>query len=90
MIPIYLVSGREYWMINTGLDSQPGMNGGLLPRPRPASRPMASPNAFIITVDVDNLDESMGRWVDGEGAGRRGSAVCAEDGDTGGWVVGLF
>ncbi len=49
----------EYWMINTGPGSQPGINGGLLPRPGPAPGPMASPNAFVITVDVENLDTSM-------------------------------
>jgi len=54
----------EYWMINTGPDSQPGINGGLLPRPGPAPGPMASPNAFVITVDVENLDASMAKAQD--------------------------
>jgi predicted enzyme related to lactoylglutathione lyase len=49
-------SGGEYWVISTGPDEQPGINGGLLPRrgpPPPADAPMS---AFVITVDVDNLD----------------------------------
>ena len=54
----------EYWMINTGPDSQPGINGGLLPRPGPAPGPMASPNAFVMTVDVENLDASMAKAQD--------------------------
>ena len=55
----------EYWMIHTRPDSQPGINGGLLPRPGPAPGPMASPNAFVITVDVDDLDASMAKAQDG-------------------------
>lgn len=51
----------EYWMINTGPESQPGINGGLLPRPGPGAGTMASPNAFVITVDVDSLDASMAK-----------------------------
>lgn len=54
----------EYWMINTGPDSQPGINGGLLPRPGPKPGPMASPNAFVITVDVDELDSSLAKAQD--------------------------
>jgi predicted enzyme related to lactoylglutathione lyase len=57
----------EYWLINTGLEGQPGINGGLLPRPGPAPGPMASPNAFVITVDVDNLDASLSK-AQGNGA----------------------
>ncbi|MFC5458394.1 VOC family protein [Massilia niabensis] len=57
----------EYWTINTGPDSQPGINGGLLPRPAPAPGPMASPNAFVITVDVDNLNASMTKVQGGGG-----------------------
>lgn len=60
----------EYWMIKTGPDSQPGINGGLLPRPGPAPGPMASPNAFVITVDVDDLDASMAK------AQRGGAFLC--------------
>jgi predicted enzyme related to lactoylglutathione lyase len=59
-------AGGEYWMINTGPDTQPGINGGLLPRPGPAPGPMASPNAFVITVDVEDLDASLAK---AQGAG---------------------
>jgi predicted enzyme related to lactoylglutathione lyase len=58
-------STGEYWLINTGPDSQPGINGGLLPRPGPAPGPMASPNAFVITVDVDDLDASLAKAFGG-------------------------
>ncbi|MDB5934615.1 MAG: glyoxalase [Massilia sp.] len=48
--------GGDYWMIHTGPDDQPGINGGLLPRRGPAPAEMAAVNAFVITVIVDNLD----------------------------------
>jgi predicted enzyme related to lactoylglutathione lyase len=34
----------------------PGINGGLLPRPCPAPAPQQGTNAFVCTVQVDNYD----------------------------------
>src|SRR5437667_4141686 len=43
---------QEYWLITTGPNDQPGINGGLLPGPHP--------NAPVVnTVDVENLDKSL-------------------------------
>jgi predicted enzyme related to lactoylglutathione lyase len=41
-----------YWLITTGKDGEPGINGGLLPRQHP-NQPCVN------TVGVANLDESM-------------------------------
>jgi predicted enzyme related to lactoylglutathione lyase len=60
--------GGEYWMIHTGPDEQPGINGGLLPRRGPPPEPMAPVNAFVITVDVDDLDASLAK-VEAGGSG---------------------
>jgi predicted enzyme related to lactoylglutathione lyase len=49
--------GGEYWMIHTGPDEKPGINGGLMPRRGPVPEAMAAMNAFVITVDVDNVDD---------------------------------
>lgn len=51
--------GGEYWMIRTGPDEQPGINGGLMPRRGPVPEAMAAMNAFVITVDVGNVDEAV-------------------------------
>jgi predicted enzyme related to lactoylglutathione lyase len=51
--------GGEYWMIHTGPDEQPGINGGLLPRRGDLPAPMAAVNAFVITVDVEDIDASV-------------------------------
>lgn len=48
--------GGDYWMIHTGPDDQPGINGGLMPRRGGLPEAMAAVNAFVITVDVDNVD----------------------------------
>ncbi len=51
--------GGDYWMIHTGPDEQPGINGGLLPRRGPIPVPMAPVNAAVITVDVEAIDKSI-------------------------------
>ena len=51
--------GGDYWMIHTGPDGQPGINGGLIPRRGPLPESMAAMNAFVITVDVDNVDAAV-------------------------------
>ncbi|MES2151708.1 MAG: VOC family protein [Pseudomonadota bacterium] len=64
--------GGDYWLIHTGPDDKPGINGGLLPRRGPAPENMAAVNAFVITVDVENLDEMLRK---GEASGA-GGVVC--------------
>jgi len=41
-----------YWLITTGPDGQPGINGGLLPRQCPGA-------STVNTVTVDSVDESL-------------------------------
>lgn len=51
--------GGEYWLIHTGPEEKPGINGGLLPRRGPAPEAMAAVNAFVITVDVADIDVAL-------------------------------
>lgn len=48
-----------YWLIITGPDSVPGINGGLLGRPCPAPAEGQGLNAFVCTVSVESLDASL-------------------------------
>jgi uncharacterized protein len=54
----------DYWLINTGPDSEPGINGGLLPRRGDVPQEMAAMNAFVVTVDVDQIDLALARATD--------------------------
>ncbi len=58
--------GGDYWMIHTGPDDEPGINGGLMPRRGELPGAMAAVNAFVITVDVDDVDACVAR---GQAAG---------------------
>jgi uncharacterized protein len=61
--------GGEYWLIHTGPDEKPGINGGLLPRRGGPPADMAPVNAFVITVDVEDIDAAIARAQSGEAAG---------------------
>ncbi len=54
-------SPTPYWLITTGEDAQPGINGGLLKRPVPVQGKGA--NAFVCTVDVPSIDEYVDRGL---------------------------
>src|SRR5436309_12619199 len=48
---------QKYWLIVTGDKSQPGIDGGLLPRPQPgAPGDMAPVNCYVCTIDVPDVD----------------------------------
>ncbi len=52
----------EYWMVFTGPDGTPGINGGLMRR----MHPLAGNDGvigYVCTVDVDDLDKSVARGV---------------------------
>ncbi|MEK7615188.1 MAG: VOC family protein [Patescibacteria group bacterium] len=51
----------EYWMIMTAPkeSKEPGINGGLLPRKGPSPVEGQCVNAFVCTVQVDNIDETI-------------------------------
>jgi predicted enzyme related to lactoylglutathione lyase len=47
----------DYWLISTGPDGQPGINGGLLRRQGPEPAEMQCVNSFVCTVDVPSVDD---------------------------------
>jgi predicted enzyme related to lactoylglutathione lyase len=60
--------GGEYWLIRTGPADRPGIDGGLLPRPGPKAPDMAGMNAFVVTIDVEDIDAMIAKAQSG-GAG---------------------
>jgi len=47
----------DYWLITTGPEGEPGINGGMMRRE--AERDGPSPTAYVCTVDVPSVDEYM-------------------------------
>ena len=56
-----------YWLIVTGPDGTPGINGGLLKRMHPLSG-NDGVIAYVCTVNVDDLDKSVARGLELGGA----------------------
>ncbi|HKZ03021.1 MAG TPA: VOC family protein [Pyrinomonadaceae bacterium] len=48
-----------YWLITTGPDDKPGINGGLLPRQGPAPIEGQAVNAYVCTTEVESIDASI-------------------------------
>lgn len=58
-------SPQDYWLITTGPDDQPGINGGLMPRQGEIDGQAVI--AYVCTVDVDSVDEVTRRVTQGGG-----------------------
>ena len=50
----------EYWLVTTGPDAEPGINGGLLRRQGPPAAEGQGVNAYVCTVGVDSVDKALG------------------------------
>jgi predicted enzyme related to lactoylglutathione lyase len=50
---------QPYWVVITGEDDKPGINGGMLARQGGAPAAGAAVNAFVVTVDVEDLDATV-------------------------------
>jgi predicted enzyme related to lactoylglutathione lyase len=54
---------NEYWLVETGPEDSPGINGGLLPR-RGATPEEGQPaNSFVCTVEIESVDDTLERAV---------------------------
>ena len=49
----------DYWMVMTGAKDQPGIDGGLMRRHGPPPADMQAVNAYVCTVEVDNVDAML-------------------------------
>jgi len=54
---------QDYWLIVTGADGTPGINGGLLPRRGPTPADARAVNCFLCTVQVDAVDDALAKAV---------------------------
>lgn len=53
--------GMEYWLVVTGPDGEPGINGGLMRRQGPVDGTAVI--GYICTVQVDSVDASLARGL---------------------------
>jgi predicted enzyme related to lactoylglutathione lyase len=51
----------DYWLIHTGEDGTPGINGGMTRRHGPAPADGQSVSSYVCTVDVPSVDEYLGK-----------------------------
>ncbi|WP_157157635.1 MULTISPECIES: VOC family protein [unclassified Diaminobutyricimonas] len=61
------VLGSPYYGVLTGSDDEPGINGGLLPRPAPAPAAEQGTNGYVCTVQVTDYDEIERKVLDAGG-----------------------
>lgn len=58
---------NRYWMVTTGADSEPGINGGLVVRRGPAPMEGQPVNAYVCTVEVASLDAMVQKVLSAKG-----------------------
>lgn len=51
----------EYWLITTGPDSSPGINGGLIRRQSASPEMGQSVNSYVCSITVEQIDESLAK-----------------------------
>ncbi|HSE68935.1 MAG TPA: VOC family protein [Gemmatimonadales bacterium] len=49
----------EYWLIKTGSEGSPGIDGGLVKRMGAAPTEGAALNAYVCTADTDSVDQTI-------------------------------
>jgi predicted enzyme related to lactoylglutathione lyase len=54
---------QDYWLIKTGPDGKPGINGGLLQRRGAGPVEMQAVNSYVCTIDVPSVDEYVGKVI---------------------------
>ena len=65
---VRLKDENRYWLVTTGPDTGPGINGGILFRQGPAPSEGQAVNAFICTVGVADIDASVDKMLSAGGS----------------------
>ena len=51
----------EYWLITTGVDTEPGINGAIVHRPQPLNG--SDVTAYVCTIDVPSVDDALANII---------------------------
>ena len=54
-------TGAPYWGVVTGPEDEPGINGGIMPRPAPAAGAGSGANGAVLTMGVEDFDATAAR-----------------------------
>jgi predicted enzyme related to lactoylglutathione lyase len=54
---------NRYWLVSTGSEDEPGINGGMLFRRGPGPVEGQAVNAYVCTIDVASVDASVKKAV---------------------------
>jgi uncharacterized protein len=54
---------NRYWLVGTGSEKEPGINGGILFRRSAPPAEGQAVNAYVCTIGVPSLDECVGKAV---------------------------
>ncbi|WP_370572554.1 VOC family protein [Methanomethylovorans sp.] len=65
---VQMENENRYWLVTTGPDTEPGINGGLMFRRGPAPIEGQPVNAYVCTMGVANLEESADRVLKAGGS----------------------
>lgn len=61
------VPGMDYWLIATGDEESPGINGGLMKRHGPRAIDGQPVHSFVCTIDVPQIDQYLARALEAGG-----------------------
>jgi hypothetical protein len=64
---VHMKDENRYWLVTTGPENEPGINGGLVFRQGPAPTDGQPLNAYVCTIGVSNLAESVKKVLDSGG-----------------------
>jgi len=56
-----------YWLVTTGPDSEPGINGGMVPRRGDAPSHGQPVTSYVCTINVTDLDSTLSQVLAGGG-----------------------
>ena len=77
---------HAYWIVTTGKPDEPGINGGMLPRNGPEPEIGGPVSAHVLTVQVDDLDDTLAKAL----AARATVAMEKTEMAGVGWLAYLF
>lgn len=50
---------EDYWLVTTGTDNEPGINGAILRRMMPVTSDATPVTSFVCSIAVTNIDEAI-------------------------------